>query len=105
MDVEIVFFKQKPLGNSLGKILVKYYQIVLRCELVYHPKNNKAWVRMPEYWVSREEKKRYCYWDNKDISDEFQKVVLNKLFEKYDLDESKVAELFFTSRQKPKIEK
>lgn len=103
MDIEIIAFNKKPIGNRLGRILVRYHDIFIKCDLVYHAKSKNTWVRMPEQWITQEKKIQFCYWGDKEISDLFQKNVLNKLFDKYDLDQAKVEELFLKSRaHKPK---
>lgn len=98
MEIEIVEFKKQPIGNKLGKVLVRYHDIFIRCELVYHATSKSIWIRMPEHWVTKEKKLRFCYWEHKENSDLFQKTVLNKLFDKYDLDQAKIEEIFLNSR-------
>lgn len=67
--------------------------MILKCDLVYHPKYDKAWVRMPEVWITPQKKIHYCYWPTKEKSDEFQKEVLKKIFDKYSLDLDKIKSL------------
>lgn len=86
MDVEILEFEKRPCKKKIGCLLIRYCELILKCDLVYYPKSSRAWVRMPEVWITREKKLHYCYWPTKEKSDEFQKIVLNKLFEKYSLD-------------------
>ncbi len=106
MDVEIVEFKKNPLGTKIGRVIVKYHDIFLKCELMFYNKTKSIWIKMPEQWITEEKKVRFCYWDDKELSDDFQKTVLNKLFDKYDLDQAKVEEIFSQSRShKPKKKK
>lgn len=105
MEIEIVEFKKKPIGNNLGKVLVRYHDIFIKCDLVFHVKSKSIWIRMPEKWITQEKKIRFCYWQDKETSDQFQKIVLNKLFDKYDLDQAKIEELFINSRSHNPVNK
>ncbi len=98
MDVEILEFKRHPVGNKIGSLLVKYHDLFIKCHLMFYSKTKAVWVRMPELWASPEKKVRFCFWNDKGISDEFQKIVLNKLFDKYDLDHAKIEAIFEKSR-------
>ncbi len=98
MTVEILDYQKKPSGNKLGNIIIKYHDLLLRCELMFYPKTKTAWVKMPEQWIVKDKKFRYCYWPDKDTSDAFQKLVLNKLFDKYDLNQAAVEDIFLKSR-------
>ena len=86
MQIEILNMEKKPSKRRLAVVSIKYFSLVIMCDLVYHPKHKTAWIRMPERWLTREIKERFCYWDDKAISDDFQKEVLNKIFDKYSLD-------------------
>ncbi len=100
MDVDVLDFDLHPCKTKLACVLVKYGELVLRCELVYHVGKQKPWVRMPEIWRTKTYKHKFAYWPSKELSDDFQKVVLKKIFDKYDLDESKVAQLHRDSANK-----
>ncbi len=100
MNIEILDYEEHPSKTKLACILVQYEEVVVRCELVYHVGAQKAWVRMPEIWVTKRYKKKFAYWPTKEKSDEFQKIVLNKLFDKYDLNLEKVAQLHRESAAK-----
>lgn len=93
MNIEVLDFEQHPCKIKLGCVLVQYGDLVLRCELVYHVGTRKAWIRMPEIWRTKTYKHKFAYWPSKELSEEFQKVVLNKLFDKYDLNLDKIAQL------------
>ncbi len=93
MDLEILEYETRPCKFRIGFALVKYHQLVIKCDLVYFPKGKKAWVRMPEKWFTPTKKTSFCYWPTKEISDQFQKEVLKLIFDKYDLNEDKIAAL------------
>lgn len=93
MDINVLDFELHPCKTKLGCVIVKYGELILRCELVYHVVDNKAWIRMPERWINPTFKLRYAYWPEKESSDKFQVEVLKKMFDKYDLSLEKVAAL------------
>jgi hypothetical protein len=67
---------------------------------VYHPENQKVWVRMPEIWVTKKHKFKYCYWPETAVSDTFQNTLLKQLFEKYKLNDVNVADMHHVNAQK-----
>lgn len=91
MNIEILDFEMHPCKTKLAYVLVQYEKMVFRCEIVYHIGSRKAWVMMPEIWKTKTKELKYAWWCTKEDSDEFQKVVLNKIFDKYDLDTDKLA--------------
>ncbi len=93
MELEILDFQLRTCKKKLGCMLIKYFNLVLKCDLVYHPQDKKAWVRMPEQWLNKTSKMQFCYWPTREISDEFQKDLLKKLFDKYDLDVEKIQQI------------
>ena len=105
MNAEILDFISAPTKGRLGQIIVKYHDLVMKCDLVFFIKEQKAWIRMPEIWLNPTTKLAYCYWPNREISDNFQKLILNKLFEKYSLDAEKIKALHVAAAQKRKISK
>lgn len=84
--IELLNFELCPDRRKIGNVIVTYHELLLCCELVWHVKEEKFWIRMPEHWVNIKFKKRYCSWPNKKISDNFQTIILNKIFDKYTLD-------------------
>lgn len=100
MNIEILDYEEHLSKTKLGCLLVLYEKMVIRCELVFHVNSQKPWIRMPEIWATKTFKKKYAYWPTKEDSDEFQKIVLNKLFDKYDLNLDKVAQLHRESATK-----
>lgn len=105
MDVEILKFSLKPTRLQMGMMLIRYHQLVLRCQLVYSAKYVKVWIRMPEVWYTPDKKTSFCHWPNKQISDEFQKLVLEQLYARYKLTADKVAaehSAYWEKLKKPK---
>ena len=78
--IEVIRFDVEPTYKSLGKVIVRYFDLILYCELCVY-KNESLWVRMPEIWLTKKHKKCFVSWVSKDKSDEFQKVILKKLFD------------------------
>lgn len=93
MDVEVISCETRACKKKVACLLIRYCEMILKCDLVYHPKYDKAWVRMPEVWITPQKKIHYCYWPTKEKSDEFQKEVLKKIFDKYSLDLDKIKSL------------
>ena len=102
--IELLNFELRPDRTKIANVIVGYYELVLMCELVWNVKDEKFWIRMPEHWLTPKFKKHYCSWPNKNISDNFQKIVLNKIFDKYTLDmgqiKMKIANSFHTNKKK-----
>lgn len=95
MDIEIMNFHQKACKKKIGCVVIRYHELYLKCDLVYHAKHDKAWIRMPEVWVTKMKKLSYCFWPSKEISDNFQKEVLKKIFDIYNLDVEKIKNIHF----------
>lgn len=89
MEIEIVEFKIQPDQRRLAWVLIQYGNLFLNCDLVYHIKDQKLWIRMPEIWKD-DKKIRSCFWPNKAISDNFQKETLEKIYKNYDFSLEKV---------------
>lgn len=102
MNVEIINLIYRTCKRKIASLKVSYGDLVMHCELAYYAKEKKVWVRMPERWDTRDKKVSYCYWPSKEISDQFQKEVLKKVFDKYDLTTEQVAELHELNRIKSK---
>ncbi len=78
--IDIVEVKIRPSTSRLGIVIVKYYNLVLSCDLCLY-KAEKLWIRMPEIWLQNSEKKRIVWWEEKNFSDDFQNLVLKKVFD------------------------
>ena len=78
--LEILKFEVNPSYSSIGDITIRYYDLMLFCELCVY-KDEHLWIRMPEVWVNEKTKKNFNSWISKDTSKEFQKVILKKLFD------------------------
>lgn len=105
MDVDIQEFKVKITPRSIAQIIVRYGLMQIKCDLVYYKKDDKFWVRMPEVWFNPKRKTRFAWWPTRDVSDLFQVVVLEKLFNDYEkeifdaVDEMK-SKRFFKKKKK-----
>lgn len=93
MDVEVLNFIICPDVTKIASVYVKYHNLVIHCDLVFHPQAKTAWIRMPETWVTKDKKVRSNEWVNQKKSDDFQKRVLKKIFEKHNLTHEKVGEI------------
>jgi len=93
MDLQVLDYLFKPTKTRLGLVSVRYGDLLLRCELVYHVEEKKIWIRMPEFWINREKKVRYATWSDKKTSDDFQETVKKILLERYGIDRRKAAHL------------
>ncbi len=102
MDVEIVSFKLVKCPLKVGCIVIRYHQLQLKLDLVYNPKFKKAWVRMPEKWISKEKKFSYICWPDKAVSDQFQKTVLELIYSQNSLDDEKIRIFFEENKKKTK---
>ncbi len=91
VDIRVLDFELCPSKKKIGNVLVQYCDLVMKCELVYHPEDKRVWVRMPEVWLTKKSKFKYCFWPVKEVSDEFQKEVLKQVFEKYKMSDANVA--------------
>jgi len=82
---EVIRAEYRPNTRRIASVLVKYYDLVMNCDICLY-KNERLWVRMPEVWLTADQKVRFAYWDGKEKSDEFQDYVLKKLFDMLGLD-------------------
>ncbi len=93
MSIELLEFKIKPTKFCIGQAIIRYHALEMNCDFVFYPKDGKAWIRLPEKWLNKTNKLRYCAWPDKNTSDEFQEIVLKKIFDKHDLSHEKVKQL------------
>ena|SRR5687768_5132492 len=89
--LEVTEIEIKPSINRLGFLKLKYYELVIKCDICLY-KENKLWIRMPEMWID-DRKKRFVCWESQEISDEKQEIILNKVFDLVGLDLPKAVEL------------
>ncbi len=93
MEIDLLDFMLSPDNKKLGFVYVRYHNLSIQCELVYHARDKKVWVRMPERWMNKDTKVRYCEWVNTKKSDEFQKIIIKKIFDNHDLSLEKIQEI------------
>lgn len=101
--LKIEKFTPNPTGNSVGRILIRYHALIMRCELMVWKKES-LWIKMPEVWVTPEKKKQFCFWPAKPISDGFQFQVLQLLKDEHGVD-LKQALCILQNAKKKKSEK
>lgn len=89
--LEIFDVVMKTNDTRLGHLKVRYYDLFVRCDICMY-KEEKLYIRFPEYWVIGN-KFRYVYWDGRETSDKYQKIILDKLLELIGLDFDKALEL------------
>ncbi len=94
MDIEVYELTIKPNQYRVGFGLLRYHDMHMRFDLCYYSAAKKVWIRMPEKWINHKKKVSYCHWETKEISDRFQILTLQKLFDRFDLNESKVIEIY-----------
>lgn len=99
--IDIVKIEMKATSTRLGIVFVKYYDAVISCDIcIYKDKN--LWIRMPEIWLSKNVKRAFVFWEEKEKSDEFQNKVLKKVFDMIGLTLEKAIEMrkeFFAQRK------
>ena len=93
--IEIVKVILSPTARRLGTVMVRYHDIMLHCELVLYAKVNheKLWIRMPKIWFDRTHRMQFAYFSDANISEHFQKVVLQMLELNHGIDLSSAIDL------------
>jgi len=89
--IKLIKLIVNPFKNRVGKVLVKYYDVTLDCEL-WLWRSDALFLKMPEIRKG-ENVIHLLRWDNKEISDVFQKEVLAQLFADTDMTLEKAVEL------------
>lgn len=100
--IEVVSVEKNTTRQCLARVIVKYYDLTIYCELCMF-KDESLWIRMPEIWRTKTYKQKYVWWDDKVKSDDFQNVVLKKVFETIGLPihtKMHVIKEFFTNKKK-----
>ncbi len=82
--IEVVSVEKCPTRQSLAKVIIKYYDLTMYCELCMF-KDQNLWIRMPEIWRTKTYKQKYVWWGDDKVSSAFQVVVLKKVFDMLDL--------------------
>ncbi len=78
--IEVLKIDMKTTKTRLGVVYIKYYNLVVCCDICIY-KNENLWLRMPEIWLTPTIKRSFVFWESKQDSKDFQKDVLNKLFD------------------------
>jgi hypothetical protein len=106
MDINILDFNVLVCKTKIGIAIIRYGDLLLRCELVYNTKYKKVWLRMPEIWLNNKFKLKYCHWPNQQISDKFQEKAIGQIYKNYSLNLEKIIELHekFLNFKKKKLD-
>lgn len=87
--------------KRLGILLINHEDLIVSCKICVYM-NEKLWIRMPEFWTREGNKIQKSWWESKELLDEKQVIILNKVFAMIDLNLEKAIELrknFFTTRK------
>ena len=82
--IEILEAKIKPHKGRIAIVGIKYYDLVIKCDICLY-KYEKLYIRLPEIWKTLDTKLQMVFWPDRSKSEEFQKTVLNKVFDKIGL--------------------
>lgn len=107
MDINVVEAKMSVSKFRIAEVLINYHGLGLFLDVCLY-KNEKLWVKMPEIWLNKTSKRRFCFWFTKEDSDKCQEIILNKVFDMLELDvEKAIAERqrYFEQRKKLTEEK
>lgn len=99
--LEVINAEISVTKKRLGTVLINHEGLIVSCEICVY-KDEKLWIRMPEFWTREGNKIQKAWWESKEISDEKQVIILNKVFAMLDLNLEKALELrknFFTTRK------
>jgi len=88
-----------PNHKKLGVALVRYHDMVFHVDICLW-EEKKLWVRMPEIWITPTKKRPLMKWPNKQISDAFQKEILNQIQSMTGLNLKKAIEIKRKAMQK-----
>lgn len=102
MDIHVVEARMCTNKFRIAEALVHYHGLGIYVDICLY-KDEKLWVRMPEFWVTPKHKRRLTFWVNKADSDLCQEIILNKVFDMLELDVDKAMrerKRFFDQRKK-----
>lgn len=100
MDLTIMEVAVLDSDFAIAKVVIGYHELVMRCELDFHRKDKKVFVRMPEHFYGQKNKVRYCSWFTDEISREFQKAALKAIYKKTGWDDEAVSHMYHSRRKK-----
>lgn len=85
--LEIIKVEIVPTAKKIGSLQVRYYDLLLECEIVFHskPGEQKLWIRMPEIWFTKEKKMQFAKWISPEASANFQNSIIKLLKEEHSL--------------------
>lgn len=77
--------------RRIGTVTLNQGGLMIYCDICLY-KDEKLWIRMPEYWVNEETKIRFAFWETKELSDQKQDFILKKVFDMIGLDVPRAVE-------------
>jgi hypothetical protein len=83
--IDLLDFKMKITNRYIGRSLLKFNGLIMKCEVVYSAQNDRVWIRMPEVWFNKDIKTKFCWWESEETSKQFQKDVILQLEKRYNL--------------------
>jgi hypothetical protein len=99
---EVLLVEVKPSAFRIGTVFLRYYDLSMSCDICLF-KNERLWIRLPEMWISQTKKISFVRWIDKGHSDNFQKLILSKVFDMVGLTLESAIEMkdeFFRKRKK-----
>ena len=101
---EVLDIKEDVTHTRVGTVNVRYYDLIISCDICVY-KREKLWVRMPEIWIKKDKKISFNRWISREKSDEFQEIVLKKVFDVVGWDLKKCIDLMSKKKQLTKPRK
>lgn len=105
--IDVLRVDMCPSAYRIASVLTKYHNVLICCDLCLY-KDTHFWIRMPEIWISKTTKRQFVFWQTKEISDEFQKEVLKKVFDVIPLTLESALQMrkdFFANKKKMTLKK
>lgn len=98
-EFEIVNFVLNPGKNRVANLTIRYHELHLCCQLMLW-KNEKLWIKFPEYNMPDKKKFRLVWWPDKAKSDDVQNFLLKKVFDNYAMNLTEALEVVKNSTKK-----
>lgn len=99
---DVVNIDMKCTDLRIGVVNIRNNKMVVSCDICVY-KREKLWIRMPEVWLDPRTKRRFNWFENTQDSEEFQKIVLKKVFDMIGLTLDQAIQMrkdFFSERNK-----
>lgn len=98
--IEVISVKIKTTQKRVARVDIKYHDLILKCDLVVYNKENKLWIRMPEFWFTKDKKTHFCMWKDKITSDAFQQECLKQIVDKFGINIDVAKRLLLKNKNK-----